>query len=51
MTWFNGQVGCVVPDHPLAAAASSVVGGMYVKRSTGAQRFGRLLGVAENPCV
>ena len=49
MTRLNCQTARVVPDHPLAAAAKSVIGCMYVQASIGGQRLHPAVGVAENP--
>jgi hypothetical protein len=49
MTRLNCQTARAVPDHPLAAAAKSVIGCVYVQASTGGQRSGPLAGVADNP--
>src|SRR5215472_950911 len=47
MTCLNGQTAQVVPDHPLAAAANSVIGCVYVQASTGGQHLGPLVSVSE----
>src|SRR5215470_17382333 len=49
MTWLNCQTARVMPDHPLAAATKPVIGCVYVQASTGGQRLGPLVGVAEKP--
>ena len=48
MSWLDRQGARVVMDHPLAAA-KPVIGGVYVQHSTGGQRLGPAVGVAENP--
>ena len=47
MSWLNSQAGRVVPDHPLAAAAESVIGRVDVQRCARGQRLRPVVGVAD----
>ena len=49
MARLNCQAVRIATDHPLAPAAKSVLGRVYVQRNTGGQCGGPLVVVAENP--